>query len=53
MTPAEITATYADLSPDEAFEAYDAAGVDNATVGTVLGQEVAQEYASWVYFFLK
>lgn len=53
MTKNEICDTYADLSPAEAFEALDAAGVDNATVAEVLGQEAAQEYASWVYYHLK
>lgn len=53
MTPAEIEANYAELSPDEAFEAFDAAGVDNATVAIVLGQEAANEYASWIYANLK
>jgi hypothetical protein len=53
MTSEEITATYADLSPSEAFEAFDYAGVDNATIGVVLGQEVAQEYANWIYANLK
>lgn len=47
--PEEIRRTYADLSRDEAFEAFDGAGVDNATVAVVLGQEVAQEYSHWIY----
>ena len=49
MTPAAIEASYAGATPDEAFETFDAANVDNATVGIVLGQEVARDYASWVY----
>jgi hypothetical protein len=53
MTPAEIEATYAGSYPDEAFEAFDAAGVDNATIAVVLGQEAANEYASWIYANLK
>jgi hypothetical protein len=53
MTTEEITATYADLSAAEAFEVFDAAMVDNATVAVVLGQEAAQEYANWQYMNLK
>lgn len=30
MTPAEIEASYAGATPDEAFETFDAANVDNA-----------------------
>ena len=53
MTREEILSTYAELSPAEAFEAFDFAAVDNATVAEVLGQEAAQEYASWIYANLK
>lgn len=49
----EILATYSDLPADDAFEAYDAANVDNATVAIVLGQAAAQEYAAWIYANLK
>ena len=53
MSRDEIVATYADLSPAEAFEAFETANVDNATVAIVLGQEAAQEFASWIYANLK
>lgn len=53
MTPEELLDTYTDLSASDAFEAFDAAGVDNATVAEVLGQEAAQEYASWIGTNLK
>lgn len=53
MTSEEIRNTYAELSAAEAFEAFDAASVDNATVGMVLGEEVAREHASWTYLNVK
>ena len=53
MTRVEIESAYAASPPDEAFEAFDAANVDNATIAEVLGQEAAQEYASWIYANLK
>ena len=53
MTADEIKSAYADLSPSDAFEAFDAAGVDNATVAVVLGQEVAQEFGHWIYATLE
>lgn len=53
MTPEELETIYAAVSPDEAFETFDVMCVDNATVATVLGQEVAQEYAGWIYANLK
>ncbi len=52
MTRVEIESAYAASPPDEAFEAFDAANVDNATIAEVLGQEAA-EYASWIYANLK
>jgi hypothetical protein len=53
MTYDEIRETWGDLSAPEAFEAFEAAGVDNATVADAIGQEVAQEYAHWIYLNLK
>lgn len=53
MTYDEIRSTYADLPPAEAFEAFDAANVDNATVADAIGDEEALEYAHWIYANLK
>lgn len=53
MTREEIETAYAGAFIDDAFEAFDAAGVGIATVDIVLGQEVAKEYADWIYTNLK
>lgn len=53
LTAEEIESFYAGTPPDEAFEALDAAGIDNEMVATVLGQEVAQEFATWIYMHVK
>lgn len=53
MTNEEIETTWAGSFPDEAFEAFDAAGVDSERVAIVLGKEAANEYLNWIYFNVK
>jgi hypothetical protein len=37
----------------EVFEIFDVDRIDNATIGEVLGQDVASEYSRWIYNNLK
>ena len=53
MTTDEIKATWDELSEAEAFEAFDADSVDNATIVRVLGENVADDYSGWQYINIK
>ena len=53
MTADEIRETWEYLYGRDAFEVFDHQQVDNATIKQVLGQEVACDYSSWIYFYLK
>lgn len=50
MTRAELIDCYESLPPSEAFSAFTAAGIDPATVGLILGDEVADAYSTWGYY---
>ena len=50
---AEILSTWSELSPAEAYEAFDAGGVGHDAVAAVLGDGVAAGYSDWVYGNLK
>lgn len=52
MTRADLLAL-SELPAAEAFEAFDAAGLDPETVGLVLGEEAADAYSAWGYLNLK
>lgn len=53
MTREDLLETYEILSPAEAYEAFDAAGIEPETVGLVLGKEVENQYANWIYLTQK
>ncbi len=53
MTPDEIRETWEDFHGSDAFEIFDHQMIDNATIGEVLGQEVATDYSHWIYITQK
>jgi hypothetical protein len=53
MTSDEIRDTWEDFYGNDAFDIFDHNRTDNATIGEVLGQDVASEYSSWIYNNLK